>query len=169
MNMVSGYRSVVLGILVAAFVVLSLSHQRRHRLRSIKADVSARKISKQSLPSEVLEVFEAKYPTASITGQLKQTREGMAYYEIESIDSSKHRDVLFLKDGTIVEVQETISLDELPQFVRDSVNTKYPDVPILSAERSTRDSHVEYELVLGSGKKKTEVLVNSAGKVFRLR
>ncbi|HEV8538159.1 MAG TPA: hypothetical protein VGR15_04455 [Bacteroidota bacterium] len=161
-------RCLLVGALMLSCVWQSGSYQRRHRLRSIKADVSAVKISKKLVPTEVLRAFGQKYPTATITGQLKEKREGIVYYEIESIDSSRHRDVLFQADGTLVEVSETISLDDLPQFVRDSVTTKYRDVTILSAERSTRDSHIEYELVLGSGKKRTEVVVNAAGKVFKI-
>ena len=169
MKMVTVVRILCTGALLAAFILPSLSHQRRHRLRSIKADVSAKKISRQSLPAEVLSAFKEKYSTATISGQLREKREGVVYYEIESVDSAKHRDVLFLEDGTIVEIAESISPGELPSFVRDSVGTKYPDVPIVSAERSTRNSHVEYELELKLGRKTIAVIVNPNGKIFKLR
>ena len=157
-------------ILLTACLVLQLSgSQKRRRLRSIKADVVEKKISKKTLPVEVLKSFEEKYPGATIKGQLKETSEGIVYYEIESVDSSRVRNVLFKPDGTVVEVEESTPLDRLPQFVRDSVKVKYPDAMIISAESVMRDLHVEYELVLGAGKKKFEVIVSPSGKVFKIK
>lgn len=155
--------------MILSFVLSCSASQKHHHSRSVKADVTEKKISKKELPAEVLKSFEEKYPSAKITGQLKETREGIAYYEIESIDSSRRRDLLFQVDGKIIEVEESISLHELPRFVQDSVRVKFPGATITSAERSTRDSHVEYELVLGDGKKTREVVVNSAGKVFKIK
>ena len=144
--------------------------QRRHvRHRPIKADVTTKKISRNAVPSSVLQSFQKEYPGAKITGQLKETREGIVYYEIESIDSTIKRNILFQEDGTIVEIQEPIAEADLPKIVHDGVTEKYPNAVIQSADIVKRDHHVEYEMTLRIGKQKNEVVVNSAGKIFKIR
>jgi hypothetical protein len=162
-------RWIVILILAMTFVLPSYGGQKRRRLRSIKADVTEKKITKKALPAEVLKSFEEKYPTATIKGQLKETSEGSVYYEIESIDSSRARNVLFKPDGTIVEIEESTPPERVPQFVQDSVKVKYPDAKIISAESVTRDNHAEYELVIGVGKKTFEVIVSPSGKIFKIK
>lgn len=161
--------------LVFGLLALTLTHhasgfqKRRHRLRSIRPAVSEKKISKNALPAEVLRSFEEQFPTATIKGQSKRTTEGIVSYKIESVDSSGVCNVLLKPDGTIVEVQQSTPPDRLPQFVQDSVKTKFPAARIISAESITRDAHEEYELVLGVGKKTFEVIVSPSGKVFKIR
>ncbi|HTK82795.1 MAG TPA: PepSY-like domain-containing protein [Bacteroidota bacterium] len=162
----------VLFVLVLALSVAGAAdaaqHKKKRRLRSIRADVTEKKISRKALPAEVLKSFEEHYPTATIKAQTKETSEGNVYYEIESVDSSKNRNVLFKPDGSIVEVEVSIPVGSIPRFVRDGVKDKYPDARIVSAESVTRDSHAEYELVLGIGSRTIEVVVSPSGKVFKI-
>ena len=163
------WRCIIILLLALSFVLPSSGGQKRRRLRSIRADVTEKRITKKALPAEVLKSFEEKYPTATIKGQLKETSDGSVYYEIESIDSSRTRNVLFKPDGTIVEIGESTPPERIPQFVQDSVKVKYPDAKIISAESVTRDNHAEYELVLGVGKKTLEVIVSPSGKIFKIK
>ncbi len=151
------------------FVLPLSGEQRKRRLRSIKADVREQKISKKALPAAVLKSFEEHYPTAAIKGQAKETREGVIFYEIESVDSSISRHTLFESNGTIAEVEESISINNLPQFIQDSVKAKYPLAVITSAESITRDNHVEYELALKTGTRKMEIIVSPNGKIFKIK
>ena len=143
--------------------------QRRHHRRAVKADVSQKKISKKAIPQAVLNAFQQKYPTATITGQIREVRERIPFYEIQSTDSVGTRDVLFTEDGTMVEVGESIDESDLPQKVRDGLNEKYPSAVVETVESVTRGPHVEYEISLKVGSKKIEVIANTAGKVFQVR
>lgn len=151
------------------FIVGGLEAQGRHHRRVVKADVTQKKISKKAIPSAVLSAFQEKFPTASITGQIKEIRERIPFYEIQSTDSGKTHDVLFQEDGTIVEIAESIDTTRLPQKIKDGLRDKYPVAEIESAECVTRGSHVEYEIILKAGRKKLEVIANTAGKIFQLR
>ena len=128
-----------------------------------------KKIPKSKLPAAVLQTFQQHFPTAVIKNQTVETTDGKSIYEIESTDSSRSRDVTFQADGTIVEVEQSLSENELPQQVRDSLRTKYPKGTIQRVESSTRDSHVEYEIGLKNGSKRFTVIANSAGKIFKVK
>lgn len=160
----------IVSVCIIFFIVNeSAGGQKHRRLRAIKADVSEKKIPRSAVPEAVLDSFKTHYPTAIIKGQLKETREKIVYFEIESTDSMKERDVLFEKDGSIVEVEESMDIKDLPSALHDSVLAKYPNAVIKSVESVKRDKHVEYELTIAIGKKKIEAVVNSAGKVFETK
>jgi hypothetical protein len=135
----------------------------------VKADVSVKKISKKDIPAEVMAAFTAKYPTAEIKGQEKQVREKVAFYQIESVDSGKSRDVLFQSDGALVEVAEGVEESQLPDNIQKALKDKYPEGEISGATCVTRGTHIEYEVAIQVGKKTTEVVVNLAGKVFPVK
>jgi len=128
-----------------------------------------KKIPKSKLPAAVLQTFQQHFPTAVIKNQTVETTDGKSIYEIESIDSSRSRDVTFQADGTIVEVEQSLSENELPAHVLDSLRAKYPNGAIQRIESSTRANHVEYEIALRNGSKRFTVIVNSAGKVFKVK
>ncbi len=128
-----------------------------------------KKIPKSKLPAAVLQTFQQHFPTAVIKNQTVETTDGKSIYEIESIDSSRSRDVTFQADGTIVEVEQSLSENEIPQQVRDSLHAKYPNGTVQRVESSARGSHVEYEIALKNGSKRFTVIVNSAGKIFKVK
>lgn len=128
-----------------------------------------KKIPKSKLPPAVLQTFQQHFPTAVIKNQTVETTDGKSIYEIESVDSSRSRDVTFQADGTIVEVEQSLSENELPASVRDSLRAKYPNGAIQKVESSARGSHVEYEIALKNGSKRFTVIVNSAGKIFKVK
>ena len=51
-----------------------------------------------------------------------------------------------LEDGTVEEVEEEISADELPQAVQDALAADASDMQPTLIEKSTRDSGIVYEL-----------------------
>lgn len=162
---------VFLLVIIGTSLLLSsgFAQSKKHHKRPVKADVTEKKISKKDIPAEVLKSFDDHFPTAVIKGQTKQTREKVAFYEIESVDSGKSRDVLFQSDGVIVEIAISVGEDQLPESIRKALNEKYPDATVTSAASVTRGDHIEYEMTLQTGKKTTEVVANLAGKIFTIK
>jgi len=153
-------------LIVASTLSAHAAQHRRHHLRTIKADVSEKKIKFSEVPRVVVNSFQEHFPNTTIKGQRRQVREKVVYYVLEGEDSLKDRSVLFETDGTVVEVQESMEISAIPPALHDSVVAKYPSAVFRSAESITRDRHVEYDILMDVGKRKLEVIVNSAGKVF---
>jgi len=124
------------------------------------------KTNKDNVPASVLAAFQKQYPNAKITGVEKEKKNGQTYYEIESKDGKAERDILYSADGKIFEIEEEISVTSLPQRVREAVNKAYPGGEIDEAEKITRGSTVEYEVVVEVGDEEFEVLVAADGKLI---
>jgi dihydroorotase len=121
-------------------------------------------ITKKQLPSVVINSFNKAYPNAEIKNITKETSKGKTYYEIESMKDNTNLDVLYNNDGTPAEIEDAIPSSELPISVLNTLKQQYPNKKITKAERITKKSSTEYEVVLG---KKIEVVLDSEGKIIK--
>jgi uncharacterized membrane protein YkoI len=128
-----------------------------------KATHAAKAAPKVKLPATVRAAFETAYPKATIKNVSTEREDGEIHYEVESIDGTMARDLIYRADGTVVEMEEGLSEADLPPPVRDAVAAKYPKSKILKAERLTRGTTVSYELQVKTGKKTQEVTLDPAG------
>ncbi len=126
-----------------------------------------KKISKKEVPVAVLTAFKKACPHAKILGLSKEVEEGKIFYEIESMDGTKRRDLLYTADGTVAEIEETVAASELPEAVKVAVQNEYPEGKIAKAEKLTRGSMEGYEIHIVSGKKKHELLIDPRGKILK--
>ncbi|MCX6832109.1 MAG: hypothetical protein NT028_08250 [candidate division Zixibacteria bacterium] len=55
----------------------------------------------------------------------------------------------------------------LPASVKATISTDYPQGKIKKAEKITRGTTTEFEIKVVTGKEKTEVVLDSAGKVIK--
>jgi len=120
-----------------------------------KADILA--------PEAVLTTFHKTYPAAIIRDISKETKDNRTYYEIESLDGTVRRDLLYLPDGTLYESEEAIAITDLPTKVTASLKNKYPKGKLQKAERITRGDVIEYEVLMENGEENLEVLLDSNG------
>ncbi len=127
-----------------------------------------KKISKNDLPDAVVKSFQAKYPKAEIKGTSVEKENGHTYYEIESMDGTQKRDLLYTKDGKVAEIEEGISLDNIPSNIKSSIMKKYPDGKIKNAEKVTRNSKTTFELVVENNGKKSEVVLDEKGNIQKM-
>lgn len=123
------------------------------------------KISRKQVPASVLNSFKSTYPKAKIKGTNIETKEGVAYYEIESKEGKTKRDVLYSKDGKVMEIEEMISADQLPQQVMEALTKNYSNAKVKSIEKNIQGVVTTYEVILQNGKKKTEIVFSADGKI----
>ena len=126
-----------------------------------------KQVKRKDVPTAVIGAFEKAYPNATIKGYSKETENGKTFYEVESKEGSVGRDLLYNVDGTVAEVEETISETDLPQAVRDAIATNYKKAEFRSAEKTTEGEIIKYEVRLKIGKKVKEVLFDGAGKIVK--
>lgn len=121
-------------------------------------------LRKSKVPAAVLKAFKESYPEATAKAYSLEKENGKNYYEVESIDGKTHRDLLYAADGKVIEIEESIKPNELPEAVRATVKKDFQSAKILRAERTTREQKVSYELVIRSGKNKYEASYSPDGK-----
>ena len=127
-----------------------------------------KKISQKDLPNAVVKSFQAKYPKAEIKGTAVEKENGHTYYEIESMDGTQKRDLLYTKDGKVAEIEEGISLENIPSKIKSSVMKKYPEGKIKNAEKVTSNSKTTFELLVEHNGKKSVVVLDEKGNIQKM-
>ena len=131
-----------------------------------QAQASERKLTEKQMPAAVLAAFHKAYPAATIHGLSVEKEHGKAFYEVESLDGTTRRDLSYLADGSVAEIEETIAAADLPAAVRAAVKSKHPRGMVMKAEKNTKGATLTYEILVLDGKNLREVVVNPAGKVL---
>ncbi|MGE5353465.1 MAG: PepSY-like domain-containing protein [Acidobacteriota bacterium] len=142
-------------------VVLTLALTFSSNAQTKKKDVT------KNVPQVVLDAFKKAYPNAVIKGSGKENEEGKTFYEIESVDGKVKRDLLYLPDGKVAEIEEKISNNDLPAAVKETVKKEFPKGKITSAEKVTKDGKENFELVVKDGKKSAEIVLDKEGKIVK--
>ena len=124
-----------------------------------------KKISKKDVPVAVLKAFTSAYPNAKVHSYAKETEKGETFYELETTDSKAKRDLLFKADGTIAEVEEMLTKENIPETVSKTLSAEFPKGKILGVEKTTKGTDVTYEARIMNGKEKLEVVMSGDGKV----
>ena len=146
-------------IALAAFVLSVASF-------SVPAQES--KLTAKQVPAAVIKAFKAAYPTATIKGYAKEKENGKVFYEIESTDGAIGRDILYNPDGTVAEIEETVTPSDLPAGALDALKAKYPGAVVVKAERTTQKNaqgdKIGYEVIAKQGKKRVTMEFDGDGK-----
>lgn len=131
------------------------------------AQEQERKISKKELPAPVLAAFQKAYPMATIKGLNEEKKEGKTYFEIESIDGKIERDLLYLADGSVAEIEESIETADLPPAVRAAVEAEYPKAKFGKAEKVTQGTSVHYDVKVRTHNGVFQVEASDSGKILK--
>jgi hypothetical protein len=131
------------------------------------ATAGEKKISKKEVPPAVLSAFEKAYPKASTKGFAKEEEDGKTFYEIESVEGTTTRDILYLANGNVAEIEEGVSADKLPDAVKATVKREYPKGKVTKAEKVTVESVIKYEIHIAVGKTQHGLVVAPDGKVVK--
>jgi uncharacterized membrane protein YkoI len=128
------------------------------------ASTTAQNVKKPNAPAPILAAFHKAYPNATIKAVSREKRDGKTIYELESVDGSTNRDLLYDPSGNVLETEEGMDLARLPAVIQDAIKAKYLQMSVKSCERLTRGTVILYELGLKVGKKSVEVVFDEAGK-----
>ena len=121
---------------------------------------------KTKAPQAVMDAFKKAYPNAQIKNVSSEKEGGKIIYDVESVDGTQRRDLLYSADGKVLETEEAIPNAQIPKTVVDAVAAKYPKAPIVSAEKLTKTGEsMIYELVIKVAGKNKEVQVDPSGKI----
>lgn len=113
-------------------------------------------VQRKDLPAAVEKTVTRETAGATLKGLSSEACEGKTKgtcYEVETVRGGQSRDLIVDATGAVVEVEESISLTDVPEAVKASA-AKLGKV--LKAEKVTQDAAVSYELVVEKAGKKSE-------------
>ena len=127
-----------------------------------------RKIARSALPAVVEKTVAAQAQGSTIKGFSTEVEAGKRVYEAETVVSGHTRDVLIALDGTVIEVEEEVSMDALPANVQQALKAKAGAAKIVKVESLTKHGKlVAYEAATRNGVKRGEVQVAPNGETLK--
>ena len=124
-----------------------------------------RKISRGQLPAAVQKTADEQTQAATVRGYSKDTENGQVEYEVEAISNGHHKDITIAPDGSLLEIEEEVSLGSLPAAVQSGLGAKAGNGKISKVESITKHGAiVAYEGHVITAGKRSEIQVGPAGQ-----
>ncbi len=122
------------------------------------------KVKPSELPAAVQAAMKDQTKGATIVGASKEREHGRMTYEVETKLNGKGRDLTFADNGSLLEIEEEVDLNSIPEAAKEAIEKKAASETIGKVESVTRGSKTSYEADV---KTKTghnrEVAVNADG------
>jgi hypothetical protein len=129
------------------------------------AAAQEKKIKRSDLPPAVEKTVVEQSAGATIRGFSTEKEKGQTLYEVKMTVNGHSKDISMTADGSIVEIEEQVSLDSLSPEVKAGLQAKARKGKILKVESLTKkDKLVAYEAQVETNGKKSEVQVGPDGK-----
>jgi uncharacterized membrane protein YkoI len=124
----------------------------------------AKKLELKDLPSPVQKTVQAELKGAAIGNIGRETEDGVAQYEVETMLNGKHRDFNVDIKGKLLVVEEETALDSIPAAARAAILKKAGNGKVEMVELFRKDGDTMYEArYTNNAGKKHEVLVKADG------
>lgn len=118
------------------------------------------------VPAAVQQTIKAYASEAEIKKIEKGDVDGKAAYEFEIQKGGKDSEVTILPDGQLLGTEEIISLAEVPEPARKTINDRAAGGKVDSVEKVVEKGKTVYEAVIETGGKKVELTVAPDGKLL---
>lgn len=129
------------------------------------AQAQERKIQRKDLPRAVDAAVTRESAGATIKGFAMEKENGKQTYEVELVVDGRSKDMSMDAKGNVLEIEEEVSMDSLPDAVRAGLTASAGTGTITKVESLTkRGKLVAYEAAVTSGAKHREVQVGPEGK-----
>src|SRR5260370_37165599 len=81
---------------------------------TVQAETPETPVQLKSLPEAVQKTAQEQSKGATVKGYSKEVENGKTYYEMETVIDGHGKDILMDPSGTVVEVEEEVSLASVP-------------------------------------------------------
>jgi predicted outer membrane protein len=134
---------------------------------AMSATGQEKKLQKSDLPAAVQKTADEQSKGATVKGYAREMEHGKLQYEVELMVNNHSKDVTMSPDGSVLEVEEQVSLDALPAAVREGLQKKAGAGKITKVESLTKNNVlVAYEAQVHTGTKRSEVQVGPDGRAL---
>jgi hypothetical protein len=129
------------------------------------ASAQEKKIKRSDLPPAVEKTVATQSAGATIRGFSTEKEKGQTLYEVEMTVNGHSKDITMGADGSIVEIEEQVSLDSLSPEVKTGLQAKAGKGKLVKVESLIKkEKLVAYEAQVDTNGKKSEVQVGPDGK-----
>ena len=127
---------------------------------------SEKAVTMKDLPAAVRQTVERESQGATIRGLVKEVEGGKTVYEVEMKANGRGKDVTIAASGAVLEVEEEVALESLPDAARAAILKAAGSGQITKIEKVSARNRTAYEAHLRKGEKRSEVKVSADGRVL---
>lgn len=127
-----------------------------------------KEVTEKEVPQVILKAFTTSYPDATIREYSEEVEDGKTYYEISFEFQGAEIDILYNIEGEVVELEETITAEEMPDQIQEAIADEIPQFSLIRIERVEKEGKLFYEAkVLNTqNNKKYELFFSESGKLM---
>ena len=100
------------------------------------------KVKLENLPAAVQKTVKEQTQNAKLVGLSKEKEDGKIVYELETVVNDKSRDLMIDSAGTILSVEDEVTLDSVPAAAKKAIEEKVAGGKIKKVESVTKGSEV---------------------------
>jgi uncharacterized membrane protein YkoI len=133
-------------------------------LASLSLLAAEKRISKADLPTPVQKTADQQAKGGTVRGYSKELENGKVEYEVQAIVNGHDLDIAIAPDGTLIEIEEQVSIDTLSPNIRSGLSAAAANGKITKVESLTKHGKiVAYEAQVMTAGKRSEVQVGPDG------
>lgn len=126
-----------------------------------------KKISKNELPKEVQKTADEQSKGAIVRGYSKEIEGGQLEFEVQLQVKGHSKDVSIAPNGKVLEIEEQVEMESLPQNVRSALEARSKSGKITRIESITKQGViVAYEAQISRSGKHSEIQVSPQGQAL---
>ena len=135
-------------------------------LPALRAEEEKRPLKLSDLPQAAAKAITDAAGGAAITEISLEDEDGTPAYE--AVWTAKHHkhEITVAKDGTVLSLEETVMIDEVPEAVRAAITKESAGGKLVSVEKVEEKGKTCYEAVIRKDKEESEVTLDAQGKIL---
>lgn len=163
----SSFRFSIFTLFLLLCFVFSCKQQAEKVASKSQGDLQLDKI-----PQKVMNGLKTKFPKAEIHKWTQEKEGDLVIYDFEFEQEGQKFEADIMEDGSIHNWEKAILINDLPEAVKKTVDTKYPrstikEIMEITAVIDGKDALEGYEIVLETAEmKEVEVTVAPDGKIL---
>lgn len=124
--------------------------------------LQAQDLQPQEVPQAVMQSFEKEnFDARDIEWERK-----MENYKVEFEEGRLDRDIWYNEKGQMLRMEKELSPNELPQAIKDALESKYADFSFDGAELIEEKDKTTYKVDLETLSREKKILFDESGKVL---
>jgi len=143
-------------------------------LYTTSVSYAEKKIKKEQVPTRIITYLEKEYADAKKIEFYIESSQDTTYYEVELVHHQENISLIFLKDGTMYEIEKEIAFDKLPYETQETIehylSSTYKSYKITTVQFVNPHLKTEYELNIkakvGAVHKFYEMYFNEKGELL---
>jgi len=125
-------------------------------------------IGQADLPAAVQSALAKDKPANAVfRGFERETIDGKTFYEVQMTVDGKGREILYRPDGSIAEVEQQPTIDEIPAPARDAIRKAVGQGSLRKVDIITRGKRTLYEGELLLNGKNSQLRVDAQGRLVK--